>query len=102
MFGRIERTHEFIDNLLCDEETFAGYPFCWLNELTIREMERKLRKAKGIPFYYGFADFDLDLDTVIFEPWPLYYKYSHKFRRRQLRHRLGNWLRKILIPRLMK
>ena len=97
----IELTHNFINDLLSKEETLLG-TYCWLNVLHIRQMERKLRKAKGIPFYYGFAVFDLDRDTVIFKPWPLYYKFSHRYRRRQLRHRLGRWVREIIIPRLMK
>ena len=97
----IERTHEFINDLLSKEAELLG-TYCWLNVLHIRQMERALRKAKGIPFYYGFAVFDLDRDTVIFKPWPLYYYYSYKFRKRQLRHRLGRWVREIIIPRLMK
>ncbi len=97
----IERTHEFINDLLSRDAYLMG-TYCWLNVLHIRQMERALRKAKGIPFYYGFAAFNLDRNTVIFEPWPFYYKYSHKFRRRQLRHRLGHWFRRVLIPRLMK
>ena len=74
----------------------------WLNRLTIGGMERSMRKVCAIPFYYGFAKFDYDKETVVFVAWPFYYKYSHKFRKRQLRHRLGHWLRRILIPRLMK
>ena len=97
----IELTHEFINDLLSRDKHLMG-TYCWVNVLRIRQMERVLRKAKGIPFYYGFANFDLDRDVVIFRPWPFYYRYSHKFRRRQLRHRLGHWLRRILIPRLMK
>lgn len=101
MTKKIERTHEFINDLLSRDVHLLG-TYCWLNVLHIRQMERALRKAKGIPFYYGFADFDLDRETVIFKPWPFYYYYSHKFRRRQLRHRFGSWLRKVLIARLMK
>ena len=94
-------THYTIDGLVFEQEEY-GAALGWLNVLNIRKMEKRLRKAKGIPFYYGFAAFDLDRDTVIFKPWPFYYYYSYKFRKRQLRHRLGHWLRRVLIPRLMR
>ena len=74
----------------------------WLNRLTIGGMERSMKKVRAIPFYYGFARFDYNKETVVFIAWPFYYKYSHKFRRRQLRHRFGRWLRNVLIARLMK
>jgi len=101
MIDRIELTHETINDLLSRDEGLRG-TYNWLNVLRIREMENRLRKAKGIPFYYGFADFDLDSDMVIFKPWPFYYKYSRKFRIRQLRHRLGRWIREVIVPRLME
>ena len=88
-----------IDNII---DPNLEHQLVWLNRLTIGGMERNMRKVSAIPFYYGFAVFDLDRDTVIFRPWPFYYYYSYKFRKRQLRHRLGRWIRKIIIPRLMK
>ena len=74
----------------------------WLNRLTVGKMERRMRKVCAIPFYYGFARFNYDRETVVFVAWPFYYKHSHRYRRRQLRHRLGQWVREIIIPRLMK
>lgn len=72
------------------------YTFWWMNDMTVRKMERALRKAKGIPFYFGFADFSNDYNTVIFKPWPFYYtKGSRRIRKRQRRQWLGRWLFKI-------
>ena len=90
-FKKIELTHDFINDLSSREEFLFG-TYCWLNVLPVRKMERKLRKAGGVPFYYGFAEFDLDHDTVVFRSWPLYYKYSYRFRRTQLKRRFGKWL----------
>ncbi len=87
----IELTHDFINDLLSKKEGCFG-TYCWLNVLTIRHMEKALRKAKGIPFYYGLSEFDLNYDTCIFKPWPFYYIDSYKMRKEQLRRRIGKWL----------
>ena len=88
-----------IDNIIDpDYEHQLG----WLNRLTIGEMERNMRKVSAIPFYYSFARFDYDKETVVFVAWPFYYKYSHRYRRRQLRHRLGRWIRDVVVSRLMR
>jgi len=92
-----------IDNII---DPNLQHRLTWLNRLTIRKMEKHMRKAGAIPFYYGFASFNCDGvaddETVVFVAWPFYYKYSHRFRRRQMRHRLGRWIRDNIIIRLMK
>jgi len=69
--------------------------YWWTSHLTVRQMEMALRRAKAIPFYYGFSDFDYSYNLCIFKPWPFYYKDSKRIRRRQRRQRLGRWLFKI-------
>ncbi len=85
-----------------DKYITADNDLNWLNCMTIREMEKKMRQAAKVPFYYGFASFNYDDETVVFAAWPFYYKYSHKFRRRQMRHRIGRWVRNVIVPKLMR
>jgi len=87
----IELTHEEID-VFIRKVTGSRHLVYWMNYLTIRKMEKLLRKAKGIPWYYGFSDFDLDIDTCIFKPWPIYYKKSWWIRQRPCRDWLGKKL----------
>lgn len=88
-----------IDSII---DPFNDHKLTWLNRLTIRKMEKCMRKVRAIPFYFGFARFDYDKETVVFVAWPFYYKYSHRYRRRQMRHRLGRWLSRVIVPKLMK
>ena len=94
-----EKVSDIVQSLLIPEEKRFVY---WMNYLTARVMEKALRKTKTIPFYYGFSEYSYDQESCIFKPWPFYYKKSSKIRKRQIRQRLGRWIREVIIPKLMK
>jgi len=89
----IELPHYTINESIRSDD----YTFWWPNDMTVRQMEKALRKTKKIPSYYGFANFSDDYNAVTFKPWPFYYKDSKRIRRRQRRQKLGRWLYKIAI-----
>jgi hypothetical protein len=62
--------------------------------LTTHEMDKRMRAAKLIPRYYGFAKFRLDQETLVFRVWPVYFFRSFKLRFRIRRIAINNWLQK--------
>jgi hypothetical protein len=57
-------------------------------------MDRVLRRQRRIPRHYGYSYFNLEKETCVFEPWPVYLVKSFKSRFRQRRIAISNWLQK--------